>query len=41
MTESEALHQRRILLLETISVAADEIAMIDSRLKEISGDDLQ
>jgi hypothetical protein len=38
MTEPEALQARRSLLLEQIGQAADEIAMIDSRLKEISGD---
>jgi len=39
MSEPEALLARRSLLLEQIGQAADEIAMIDSRLKEISGDD--
>ena len=33
MTEPEALHQRRQLLLETIGQAADEIKMIDEQLK--------
>lgn len=38
MTEPEALRARRSLLLETIGQAADEIAVIDSRLKAIAGD---
>ena len=33
MTEPEALHQRRQLLLEQIGQAADEIKMIDEQLK--------
>jgi len=33
MTEPEALHQRRILLLEMIGQAADEIKTIDEQLK--------
>lgn len=37
MTEPEALHARRILLLEQIGQAADEIALIDDRLKTIAG----
>lgn len=39
MSEPEALRARRSLLLERIGQAADEIAMIDSRLKAIAGDD--
>lgn len=37
MTEPESLQARRQLLLETIGQAADEIKMIDSRLKSIAG----
>ncbi len=33
MTEPEALHRRRQLLLEQIGQAADEIKMIDEQLK--------
>jgi hypothetical protein len=38
MTEPEALHQRRQLLLEQIGQAADEIKMIDEQLKKVYGD---
>jgi hypothetical protein len=38
MSEPEALRARRSLLLERIGQAADEIAVIDSRLKA-AGDD--
>ena len=39
MSEAEALRARRSLLFERLCQAADEIAVIDSRLKAIAGDD--
>jgi len=36
MTEPESLQARRSLLLEKIGQAADEIKMIDERLKDIA-----
>lgn len=36
MTEPESLQARRQLLLEMIGQAADEIKMIDERLKDIA-----
>ncbi len=39
MTEEESLTERRLLLLERIGQAADEIKQIDERLKTIAGGD--
>ena len=39
MTEPEALRERRLLLLEQIGKAADEIGKIDSRLSFLQNKD--
>lgn len=38
--ESAALIKRRLLLLQEIAKAADEITRIDKELRTISGDDI-